>query len=386
MPIRNIARRLVAIAVISAPVAAAAQQSDAPTLTVGAVRVAPRVKLQGDWRDFKDPFDLHRARVGLEGTFLKRVDYQVERELRDDTQQWRDVYLNLRVARGLQVQAGDFKIPFSLEQLTGSTKLDFVYRSLAATYLAPGRDRGVMVHGSIGRAVRYQAGVFRRGGEAVRETEVSDPQSGRTVGARVSLRPWHKRDVPRALRGVNAGFAVTHGDVPEGLNSVRGGTVQGDALFHQVMVNGARQRLGVELEWDLGPLAVRGEILRVADERRGQGLADDDLPRAIARGWYVGGAWRISNDLPARFGSVEIAGRVEELAFGGGRGPGGGTTNPRAPEILEKAARVVTAGINWSPTRWTRVQANLIRDRRREGGISAGVPAWTRIVRFQFTL
>ena len=152
------------------------------------------------------------------------------------------------------------------------------------------------------------------------------------------------------------------------------------------MVNGTRQRLGVEFEWDHGPLSLRSEILRVADERRGQGLEDDDLPRAIARGWYVSGAWRVSDRMPARFGAVEIAGRVEDLAFGGGGGSGGGTSNPRARDILEKSGRVLTAGINWSPNRWTRVQANLIRDRRREGGASPGAPVWSRIVRFQFTL
>src|SRR5712691_5551832 len=50
-----------------------------------------RVKSQSDFRDFPEEpgrdekalFDLHRARVGVEGRFLKRFDYQVERELRD---------------------------------------------------------------------------------------------------------------------------------------------------------------------------------------------------------------------------------------------------------------------------------------------------------------
>ena len=128
------------------------------------------VKSQTDFRDFpqetgvdqKDVFDLHRARVGIEGAFLTRFDYQVERELHDTTQPWRDVYLDARMVNGLEVRGGHFKIPFGLDQQTGSMDLDFNYRSLAGTYLAPGRDVGMMAHGHLLHdVVRYQAGIFK---------------------------------------------------------------------------------------------------------------------------------------------------------------------------------------------------------------------------------
>ena len=80
--------------------------------------------------------------VGIDGTFLRVFEYQVEREFSGPDDAWRDVFVNIRPARAFQLQAGAFKIPFSREQLTGTSSLDFVYRSLAATYLAPGRDRG----------------------------------------------------------------------------------------------------------------------------------------------------------------------------------------------------------------------------------------------------
>src|SRR5258705_4581934 len=158
-----------------------------PTLRVGKVlQLDVRLKSQTDWRDFppeqailpKEVFDLHRARVGIEGTFLTRIDYQIEREFHDTTQPWRDVYVDARASRNLQIQAGQFKIPFGLDQLTGSMDLDFSYRSLAGTYLAPGRDLGVMAHGRLLRdIVRYQAGVFRQGGENVRASERTEAQT-----------------------------------------------------------------------------------------------------------------------------------------------------------------------------------------------------------------
>ena len=60
--------------------------------------------------------------------------------------QWKDVNVNLTYMKNAQVQVGKFKVPFGLDQLTGVTHNDFVYRSLGANYLAPARDIGV--HGA----------------------------------------------------------------------------------------------------------------------------------------------------------------------------------------------------------------------------------------------
>src|SRR5438105_9169427 len=56
-----------------------------PSLRIGKVlRVDLRAKVQGDFRTFspdlrtdEGAFDLNRARLGLEGTFFKHLDYQV---------------------------------------------------------------------------------------------------------------------------------------------------------------------------------------------------------------------------------------------------------------------------------------------------------------------
>ncbi|MGH9197374.1 MAG: porin, partial [Acidimicrobiia bacterium] len=90
---------------------------DHPSLRFGSVlRIDFRAKIQADYRDFSaDPdatagdFDIARRRVGIEGSFLKRFEYEVERELSDDPNPWRDVFVNFRGHRGLQVQAGRFK-------------------------------------------------------------------------------------------------------------------------------------------------------------------------------------------------------------------------------------------------------------------------------------
>ena len=70
-----------------------------PSIRIGRVlRLDFRLKSQADWQDLSSPsastdedaFDLHRLRVGIEGTVLRRLEYQVEREMRDSRGPWRD--------------------------------------------------------------------------------------------------------------------------------------------------------------------------------------------------------------------------------------------------------------------------------------------------------
>src|SRR5688500_10172608 len=97
------------LAALMAALPAAAQDGGRPSLRVGsAFRADLRVNLQADWRDVAttetprpDAFELHRARIGVDGTFLRVFEYQVERELSGDRSAWRDVYVNVRLRRAL---------------------------------------------------------------------------------------------------------------------------------------------------------------------------------------------------------------------------------------------------------------------------------------------
>jgi phosphate-selective porin OprO and OprP len=380
-----------------------------PSLEVHDVLTADlRVKSQSDFRDFpeepgqvdKDLFDQHRARVGVEGRFLKRFDYQVERELRDTSRPWRDVYLNARVLRGLQVRGGKFKIPFGLDQLTGSMDLDFNYRSLAGSFLSPGRDVGVMAHGRlIHDIVRYQAGVFKSGGDNVSASERTDPQTRRTYAGRLVFTPWDGSKAHKALRSMAAGIAYTTGELPEGRNSLRGKTVPGDAFFDPLYVNGRRQRMGVEFQWRPASLGLQGEYIQTRDQRIRQGMEDENLPDALAHGWYVSGTWLLTGERktdsvePSRplfhggIGAVEIAGRVEQLRSSSD-GANGAFTTPRSPLIAPRTDNVWTAGVNWYLNEYVKVQANLIREQRPSSGQPAGALDyfWSRTVRLQFGL
>ena len=376
---------------------------DHPTVTFGTIATLEGVaKFQLDWRQADEAsavesWDVHLMRVGISGRLFKRVEYQIERQLNDDTSPWRDVYADVAVSSALQARGGKFKIPFGLDMLTSAMQLDFVYRSLAASSLAPGRDVGVEIHGRLfARALRYDVGVFRHGGDNVRASERLE--SDRTWAARVTVAPWQQaRGSP--WRDLTLGGGMTGGDLPEGLHTLDSRTVFDSPLFPKVYVNGARRRIGGDAEWRNGPFGVRGEFIHVRDTRRGEGTDDEDLPDLYSRGGYVSGTWVVTGEKkgdtvkPKRplprggFGAVEVAGRIEWIGFGT-EGEGDASAGPRAAHLADQGARVVTLGINWYLNRFVRLQANAIRERRPDvvGGVSGEHTSWSPVIRFQLGL
>jgi phosphate-selective porin OprO/OprP len=377
-----------------------------PSLRVGDdwFRMDLRIKLQGDRREFPAEVDLPgdtyvfgRRRVALEGRFLKHFEYQIERELRD-RDPWRDVFVNFRYFRDAQVQAGKFKIPFSLEQTTGGFDLDFVYRSRAAENLAPARDIGAMVHGRVlGGGFGYEAGAFEHDGDQARFAD--NEGAGLTGAGRITVRPLEAIDSP--LADLRVGIAVTVGDVPEGLNALRGRTVAGAPYFSDAYVKGRRVRLGTELRWELGPVSLKTEYVRVRDQRLEQGLLADDLSPLISQGGYVSATWVLTGEsksggidpkrplLQGGVGAIELAARYERTQFGSDAPGEPAENNPRAANLLENGEDAWTAGVNWYVNRWVRIQANAIHERIRDierSPVFEQNTFWTGVVRLQFVM
>lgn len=378
-----------------------------PSLRAGdMLRIDFRLKLQEDARDYSpvpdDPgetFVLARQRIGIQGNFLKHFEYQLERELNNKAP-WRDVFLNFRYLRDVQIQAGKFKVPFSLDQLTGEVDNDFVYRSRLGDLLAPGRDIGVMVHGRIlDHGFGYEGAVFRHDGDNAQFGD--NPGAGRTVAGRVTATPLRLVAKDSPLGDLEAGFAMTAGDVAEGLNALRGLSISDAKFFSDVYVKGRRLRLGVEENWEPGPFSVKSEYVRVSDERREQGLLNEDLPHLLSRGWYVSGTWVVTGEKKAGgieprrplfqggAGAVEVAARYDRIRFGSDAPGQEPETNPRAFNLIESGDRVWTVGVNWYVNKWVKIQVNAIReafediDRTPRPGQAT---FWTRVCRLQFVL
>jgi phosphate-selective porin OprO/OprP len=391
-----------------------------PSLRLGeGTRVDFRIRLQGDLVNSEVPLadvadrwsgvDLERRRIGLDGEIFGLFDYQVERELNDGRDPWRDVYLNYKQFSFAAVQVGKFKLPFSLDENTSATNLDFIYRSRIAAILAPGRDQGAMVHGRLLQRglLRYELGIFKADGSNARSFNEARVQGDRTVAARLVVQPF--RGTKTLARDLAFGTAFTRSDIPEGISGLRGRT-ELDEWFYQpeAIVHGIRRRIGVEARWRPGPFSIKSEYIRLSDERLGEGIDESDLPPLVGSGWYLSGTWAVTGEKKADgvaeprrplfggplrggyVGAIEIAARVERIRFGsvGGDGSDAGT-GPRAYVILGNSDRAYTIGVNWYANRWIKIQANLVRNviANPEQGPLPGQPAyWSRMIRFQFSM
>ena len=381
-----------------------------PSLHFGkGTHVDIHARVQFDAREFDSPADetesansdIARRRIAVEGEIRNVVTFEIDAEL-DGENRWRDAYANYHQFGFVQVQGGRFKLPFSLDENTGSTNLDFVYRSLAARVLAPGRDRGVMVHGRLlDRVVRYELGVFDQDGRNARTRNPERVAGGRTVATRIVAQPF--RSVKGIAADLQAGVAFTSSEVGTGLRSLRGLTTFEETFFDRdLWVSGRRQRTGFELRWRPGPFSFKSEYIRVTTERLGQSVDDTDLSPLFATGWYVSGTWAITGEKKAAglskprrpfmrggLGAFEAAVRLERLTFGSRGSDGVASFSPRADVVEAASDRAATIGGSWYLNQWVKIQLNAVREsvtNPRRGQPVASDVRWSYVTRFQVTM
>lgn len=345
--------------------------------------------------------DLGQKRLGVSGEIKNVVGFQIEAEL-TSSDPWRDVYGEYKQFDVARVRGGHFKIPFSLDENTGASNLDFLFRSLAATHLAPGRDPGVMVHGRVlKKALGYEAGVFSHDGKNARTNNPVKVFGGRTTAARITYEPL--RNVKGAPGDLSIGVAIARSDVPEGIAGLRGQTVLDQNFFSSsnFLVNGPRRRVGLEMQFRPGPASIKAEWIRVETERRGESVEDTDLSPLIGEGWYVSGTYVVTGEKSADarspkkplfrggVGAIEVGARVESLRFRSGASGEVASRGPRADVVLGNRDQVTTMGVTWYINRFVKIQANFIREKLDDpvqGPLPSKASFTTKAIRIQFSL
>ena len=105
-----------------------------------------------------------------------------------------------------------------------------MYRARISARLAPGRDRGVSVHGRVLKdLISYEGGVFRNDGDNARPSNSARVFGKRTVAARVLAHPFRRSKSP--LADLQFGGAITSSDVPLGFPAIRARTVFGASFY-----------------------------------------------------------------------------------------------------------------------------------------------------------
>jgi phosphate-selective porin len=344
----------------------------------GDFRFAPAGYVQGDFRSFRDweagdedtgnlraeTSELRRLRVGIELEY-KRLRLELDVDPRDEGDELKDLYADLKLHDAFRVRGGHFKVPVSREFLTSASRTDFVERTLLADTIGPDRDWGVMVHGQAAR-LGYQVGLFRG------DNRTSPTRADWTGAARVTL------ELAKAL---DLGASFSRGRVDEDpsddplAKGMQGAGAAGFEFYDRHFVDGRRRRMGADLEYTPGPLGLEAEWLEGREERRGQGSTFDDLPDQVARGWAASATLLVTGDakkariepkrpFPHGPGAIEIGVRYEDLRFDdAGDDTGFAGAGDRARNIRPAADRVLTGGLSWWPVHYVRFMGNVVVER-----------------------
>ncbi len=316
----------------------------------------------------RDEFEWRRMRIGVDGEWRRlSMEFDVDPAF-DAGDELKNAWLGLRVARELRLRGGHMKLPVSPEFLTSAAKTDFVERAVLVDSLGVSRDWGGELEGELGKRVEYRAGVFES------DARTSHKRAGTTGAGRLVLKP---------LRWLDLGGSYSQGDVtadpagpgvdssPKGLD---GTSATGYRFFPGVYVNGRRQRWGADVRLSGGPVALWGEFLEAREQRTGQGPSLEDLPDVYGRGWSVTWTWLVTGERKTRTirprrglfagaGAFELAVRYEEVRFDDVSDEGFEGAGSRSSNIRPAGIKTFTSGLSWWPTRFLRLQGNLLVER-----------------------
>ncbi|HEY7649542.1 MAG TPA: porin [Methylomirabilota bacterium] len=313
-----------------------------------------------------DNFLIRRARINMTGQFSKWVSFKIEGDF-TTSPSLTDGYIDLNFLPQIGLRAGQFKAPFSLEELTSDLFIDTIERSMV-NELVPSRDVGVMLQGQLfNRVLAYAVGVFNGAG-----INASDNNNEKDVAGRIVLAPFRNTD-SFFLKGLQIGINGTYGDEDartsaQGRTSAR--TTNRFRFFAPQPTNGNRYRYGGDLAWLVGPVSFKAEYDRQIDERKKLGPGGTDLDDVIATGWYVTGTFLLTGENSVLNGPViprspfsplagklgpgawELVARYQELRFRSDDRVDffdGNINNgvPGGSSSAENGAQAVTGGINW---------------------------------------
>lgn len=224
-----------------------------------------------------------------------------------------DAKLYYRFSKFVAIDAGLFKSPFSAEFLIGAANIDFVNRSQVVTLLAPGRQIGVQLRGSLSqKPISYQVGLFNGNGF---DGNNNDNNKFLYAG-RLTFHPVLSDPSSRLEFGLNLAYS-------EDDNATIGsGFVPG--------FNGERLLIGGDTRWTLGRYLISSEII-YGNLDPSSGLSSEMVGFHTTLGYML-------ND-------------KNQLLF---------RTDNFDPDRLGTDSHLIIFGYNYWPTKATEIQVNYI--------------------------
>lgn len=130
--------------------------------------LAPASLTVRDERVDTSAFLIRRARLVFRGhAFSERIAYKFETDFGEGFVELRDFFVDVGASDAVWVRLGQWKRPFSRQQITSSGKLELVERAITDSAFDAGRDIGVALHNQYEDSppVQWAVGLFNGTGE-----------------------------------------------------------------------------------------------------------------------------------------------------------------------------------------------------------------------------
>jgi phosphate-selective porin len=276
------------------------------------------------WDQGVDTFLIRRARLILAGDIFKNLCYKLQVDV-GKSPILLEAMLDWSFSSYFSLRIGQFKVPFSQENLTSSSDLDTINRSQAEEKLCPGRDIGsqgrdigAMVFGKQS-ILEYQLGVFN--GSGINRADLNDQKD---IGGRVTLHP---------IESLSVGAAFYDGHSRPDSES-------------PAVVRENGHRTGLEISYVQSALSIKGEYI----------LAKDD--QVSKSGWYLQGGYF--------FMPKELQGIIRFDSY-----------DKNKDSVRDRSDRL-TLGLNWFFAEKTKLQINYERYK-----LESGSSNWALLAQFQ---
>lgn len=231
------------------------------------------IDTQYTYDEGSNTFSLKRVRLAVTGEPVPGLEYRLQADMAGSASKILDAFLRYRFNPFLNIQAGQFTTPFTLESQYSLLKkegIDYAqaisrlsgYNDVISERNSNGRDIGVMVYGNLFEVgenpypiIKYNIGIFN--GAGINRVDVN---RAKDIIARVDVHPY--------VRNLVLSASVVAGSYDNGVNA-----------------NAANNRFSVGGEYKDDALTIRSEYVRAHIDNGGEKLSYDGY-YAVAGYWF----------------------------------------------------------------------------------------------------
>jgi phosphate-selective porin OprO/OprP len=214
-----------------------------------------------------DTFDIRRARLGVKYKFAKNYSGEIVFNTVGAVNVLDVAYMDVSWFEKAKFRLGQFKMPYSLEQLTSSNNIDFIERSFVDSYI-PAKEIGAQVFGEPTKGMTYALALSNglAGANAV-GSEADNRVDGKDVIGRVTFNLSEAMGDKESVMHGGLAFSVGDSPIGTGFGGNRSTESRGASFFTQPILNQNgvaskkidRSRYGIEGAFASGPFKVQGQ-------------------------------------------------------------------------------------------------------------------------------